>query len=449
MTANPKKENHVLSDSDDHFSSFSNAQTRTPSWFVQEPEHQDSASDENDKPSPSQIYFESRDTQALEAYRRRLDEKIREGQALYDRPHQPSHTTHPVGPQKRRPTLPMNDLEGRRRLYQLEEAHNQNEMAPQRRKTGVSWGSAIGLGTIAVMIGAGAGLGFTNLDLLKQKYQNTVDTLRTSSTAFLMPVATTTKTAAVASHETVIGKKLVNTATLDVSDVKGILGDMIPLALTAQSNDAAEPFSLQVSGLPSQAYLTAGVKSAQGNWVLKPADLADLKLVVPQTDANQFEVEVAAIEDRTGELAAPIKALNVQIETAAAPATAQQVAMAIPDPVPDVVPAPVIVRPVSAAPETAINQPNLASAIPAPASKADDLVTKGDSLLQSGDLVSARQFYLKASDMGSAKGSFGVARTYDPKIYAQLNVVGLEPDAAQAASWYQKAAQAGVVDAAP
>ena len=161
-------------------------------------------------------------------------------------------------------------------------------------------------------------------------------------------------------------------------------------------------------------------------------------------------MEVAAVEDRTGELAAPIKAMNVQLDdstlVANVPATqvgagksnvenAQSTAIA----------PPAIVLPVNAAPDSAVVKLNQASAIPSPSSEAADFVAKGNALLQSGDIISARQFFLRASELGNAQGSFGVARSFDPRVFAQLNVVGLQPDPVQAADWYQKAAQAGVV----
>ncbi|MDE2445489.1 MAG: sel1 repeat family protein [Alphaproteobacteria bacterium] len=442
MTATSKKN----SQAGDQFADFELYERKTPSWFSQEPKPYSQVPIEHEpKPVAAQSYFETRETEALESYRRRLDQKIREGQAIYDRPAATGvHAVSRLGPQLRRPTLPVDDLEGRRRLYQSEEAHNQNEFRKPRKQQGLELGKVIALSAIAVLVGAGAGLGLSNFSLIKMKAQSSVAALRAQSAAFLAPAPSVTNVQT-APRETVITKKPVVTATLDVADVRGNLGDMIPLALTAPMGGTVEPFSLQLSGLPSKAYLTAGVKSAQGNWVVKPADLAGLKLVVPQTDAKQFDVEVAAIEDRTGELAAPIKALNVKIENAP-----QVISVAEPLPSSDApLPGPAIVRPVNAPPETAMVQTAQPSPIPTPNAKTDDLLAKGDTLLQSGDLISARQFYLKAAELGSAKGSFGVARTFDPKVYAQLNVVGLQPDSAQAASWYQKAAQAGVVDAAP
>jgi hypothetical protein len=85
-----------------------------------------------------------------------------------------------------------------------------------------------------------------------------------------------------------------------------------------------------------------------------------------------------------------------------------------------------------------------ATVLPDPVSPGDNFVTKADALMAQGDVASARQLYLQADGLGNAKGAFGVARSYDPKVFAQLNIQGLQPDASKAAEWYKKAADQGV-----
>ncbi len=75
------------------------------------------------------------------------------------------------------------------------------------------------------------------------------------------------------------------------------------------------------------------------------------------------------------------------------------------------------------------------------------LLGKGDMLMKTGDLIIARQFYSRAFQMGAAEGAMGVAKTYDPTVYADMKVQGITPDAVKAAEWYEKAKQAGVTEA--
>jgi hypothetical protein len=75
------------------------------------------------------------------------------------------------------------------------------------------------------------------------------------------------------------------------------------------------------------------------------------------------------------------------------------------------------------------------------------LLGKGDMLMKTGDLIIARQFYNRAFQMGAAEGAMGVAKTYDPTVFAEMKVQGITPDAVKAAEWYEKAKQAGVAEA--
>jgi hypothetical protein len=447
MTQIRAKQNDESSDVQSTLHDQNNSASKTPSWFVQEPQ-ETSQELYNDVYPPS--YIETPSAQAYEAYKIRLEQRLRDAQASYEQPNFVAPPTNLKGPQTRRPTLPLHEINGRKRLYELEQQDQAGQMI-KGKSAAFPWMRTIMLSTAAICVGAVAGYGFSNGELFKQKYQAALGMLETNINWFTRsPSSVIAKPLVVASHESVITKKSIATATLDVNDVRGTLGGMIPLLLTAQNADSPEPISLKISGLPDQAYLTAGVKSTQGSWTLKPSELGDVKLVVPQSNVKQFEMEVAAIEDRTGQLVAPIKAMSVELQnvtpqTAALPLTqagdgkvnSELAAVALPPPV--------VVSPVNAAPETATEKLNEPSAIPTPKSEAEDLVAKGNALLESGDIVSARQFFLRASEMGNAQGSFGVGRSYDPKIFAKLNVVGLQPDAKIAADWYKKAADAGVV----
>ena len=447
MTQIRAKQNDHSSDVNSASGDSKQSNFKTPSWFVQEPQEtsQDLYND-----IYSQPYIETPDAQAYESYKLRLEQRFRDAQAVYDQPNFVASPANLKGPQPRRPTLPLHEINGRKRLYQLEQQDHAGQMA-KGKASSLPWMRMMAFGIVAIGVGTVAGYGFSNGEFVKQKYQAALGILQTNIESLTRsPPVVLAKSVVVASHESVITKKSIITATLDVNDVRGTLGGMIPLLLTAQNADSSEPISLKISGLPDQAYLTAGVKSAQGNWTLKPSELGDVNLVVPHSDVKQFEMEVAAIEDRTGQLVAPIKAMSVELQNvapkpAALPLTQVGDGKVNAELAATTLPPPIVVSPVNAAPETAIEKLNEPSAIPTPKSEAEDLVTKGNALLESGDIVSARQFFLRASEMGNAQGSFGVGRSYDPKVFAQLNVVGLQPDAKIAADWYKKAADAGVV----
>ncbi len=89
----------------------------------------------------------------------------------------------------------------------------------------------------------------------------------------------------------------------------------------------------------------------------------------------------------------------------------------------------------------------------APASKpASDtipgLLSRGDALMRTGEVIGARSYYHRAYNRGDPTAARNIARTYDPVVYADLNVLGLKPSAEKALEWYGKAQAAGVAEAA-
>lgn len=81
-------------------------------------------------------------------------------------------------------------------------------------------------------------------------------------------------------------------------------------------------------------------------------------------------------------------------------------------------------------------QPNLS---PLSEEQIEQLLARGEELLRSGDIASARLLFLHVAAAGDRRGAKGVGMTYDPKVYARLPVMGLTPDLEQAQLWYGKA----------
>jgi TPR repeat protein len=68
---------------------------------------------------------------------------------------------------------------------------------------------------------------------------------------------------------------------------------------------------------------------------------------------------------------------------------------------------------------------------------------RGDDMLKIRDLSAARRFYETAAKAGSGRAAMALGRTYDPAF-----LIGLRPDPALAATWYRRAAELGVPEAA-
>ncbi len=283
--------------------------------------------------------------------------------------------------------------------------------------------------------------------------------------------------------------KPIVTAKLEVADASGVANTPVDLDLRAVPGQAGQDLELRVSGVPEDASLSAGTKISPTSWSLKPAEAAIVKLVMPAQKSGEFDLAVAAVEAKTGELVAPIQEINVKVESAtpgeqvvepAAPAPAKkdtdQIVADEVVPIPPstvaenvpvdtderaVVPPPQVTAALDPQPEP-VAEPKAVELEPLPAAvetpkaaapAADNdqtrtLISRGDHLMSLGDLSAAREFYMEALKLGAAPTTLlQVGMTYDPVVYAANKVAGLSPDRQMALQYYRQADQAGVTAA--
>jgi hypothetical protein len=284
--------------------------------------------------------------------------------------------------------------------------------------------------------------------------------------------------------------KPIATAKLEVTDSTGIADTPVDLDLRAVPGQAGQDLELRISGMPEDANLTAGTKISPTSWSLKPAEAAIVKLVMPAQRSGEFDLSVAAVETKTGELVAPMQEINVRVDAATpteqaveppAPTTAkkdtdQVVAEEVPPPqAPPIVeqlptetveraavPPPQVTAALNPQPEPIAVEPKAIAveALPPaaetvkltePAAETDQtrtLISRGDHLMSLGDLAAAREFYMEALKLGAAPTTLlQVGMTYDPVVYAANKVAGLSPDRQMALQYYRQADQAGVTAA--
>ncbi len=82
------------------------------------------------------------------------------------------------------------------------------------------------------------------------------------------------------------------------------------------------------------------------------------------------------------------------------------------------------------------------------ATGATNYLARGEMLLRTGDIASARLMFRKASEMGDARGAIGIASTYDPNVLRTLPVYGMAGNADTARNWYEKAKELGAASEA-
>jgi hypothetical protein len=76
------------------------------------------------------------------------------------------------------------------------------------------------------------------------------------------------------------------------------------------------------------------------------------------------------------------------------------------------------------------------------------LINRGDALMASGDLTSARQFYERAADAGDGRAALRMGETYDPTFLTQSRLSATRGNALTAAQWYLRAVKLGETDGA-
>ncbi|WP_421695574.1 hypothetical protein [Aestuariivirga sp.] len=306
---------------------------------------------------------------------------------------------------------------------------------------------------VALLAGGGASLISARLSSTQQA-SAPVEALAAPPLADAAPAAQTLRqlqpVEAAAERSTTVDKKPVATATLDVADAEGVTNSYIPLALHAEPAGLNEDMLLKISGIPEGAYLTTGHRENDQIWSLSLADLKDLKLVVPKANQPQFDLAVAAFEPKTGELAAPVKTMTVelndvvvqptsapppgQIESSASKATLPG-ATGISSALPTAIPPPQSIK-------VALAQPESSAGV-------QQLISEGSSLMRTGDVRAARNNFERAwGTDGSGAAAYGLARSYDPVVLGSLTLKNVDPDKTLALQWYQRAASAGNEDAA-
>lgn len=71
------------------------------------------------------------------------------------------------------------------------------------------------------------------------------------------------------------------------------------------------------------------------------------------------------------------------------------------------------------------------------------IISRGDELLASGDVIAARLYYEHAAALGSGAAATSLGKTYDPVFLAAIHANGVLPDRDRATSWYRKAVGLG------
>lgn len=184
---------------------------------------------------------------------------------------------------------------------------------------------------------------------------------------------------------------------------------------------------VRVRGLPPAVSLSDGYATAPGAWAVPLYALASLQMIVPAGVAGRAELSIALIGEDGVVLADARTALVVE-PAPQAPQPAQGRAAVQQAP-------PAATRP----------QPPILS--PADRETAERLVARGEREIEQGQIAVARNFLLRAAQLGLARGALLLAATYDPRELARWRAHGIQPNLDEARKWYERARELGAPEA--
>ena len=245
--------------------------------------------------------------------------------------------------------------------------------------------------------------------------------------------------------------QLKRTATLAAQGGSALVNDALPLGIHVGAPPPAA--FVAINGLPAGARLTSGRRVAN-EWRVPASEISGVSVIPSDGFVGQVQV-TAELRDGDG---AALVAGSTRLSWTAPPRAAA------PPPAASAVTVPPAAR-VAAVPPAASPAvpPPAAVATPvaplaaSPPPQADvvrnldprevlGLVKRGQELLASGDIQSARLLLQRGAEARDARAALLLGTTFDPALLKQLGASGLA-DVAQARNWYQKAREWGEPDA--
>jgi hypothetical protein len=178
--------------------------------------------------------------------------------------------------------------------------------------------------------------------------------------------------------------------------------------------------------LPIAAALSDGHAIAPGSWAVPLNVLANLNVILPVGIQGSSDISIILVSVDGAILAEARTVLAVEVTPVAARPEPPTGAIAI-APRGDTVLAPPLP--------------------PEERERAVGMHTKGQELLERGQVYAARKLFERAAEIGLAQAAVSLAATYDPEELNKLRVMGLPPDPAAARKWYEKARELGAAEA--
>lgn len=204
-------------------------------------------------------------------------------------------------------------------------------------------------------------------------------------------------------------------------------GTPTPLTLPEEAMTTSGVRFIMIRGLPSGFVLSQGFPVKQ-TWFLSMAEAKSLQIISPPGFAGDVPLEILCFKDsKEPPLSSFMRTYTVKPEGPAITATG----------------------PDNTAPTTASLAPALRPLRKTlTAERENDTLKRGEDMMKRGDIAGARLLFEDLAGLGSARGAFAMAQSYDPDYLRKIFIQGtLQPDVGQARTWYENAARLGSGDA--
>jgi hypothetical protein len=236
---------------------------------------------------------------------------------------------------------------------------------------------------------------------------------------------------------------------LKVENAAGAAGEEIPLNIKIGEYDAEKYSFLMIRGLPAEFALSAGFR-LKDRWAVSLRVLSNLSLTPPEGYSGTLKLEVMLVRGQDK----PVEHQDMMVLVGKGGKRTAAVS-----PLPDT--QPTVARQTESTDATAALNPGSAPSVApdeapkrvkaAPTAKTraispeeeSSMLQRASTILDEGDVASARLLLEHIARKGSGKGALALAQTYDPAFLRSINTLGLRPNPEKAREWYQIAADLG------
>jgi hypothetical protein len=217
-----------------------------------------------------------------------------------------------------------------------------------------------------------------------------------------------------------IASRPVTSILIGIHDRQALMNEPIPLGgvLFGVGEEA-----IHVTGLTEGSRLSAGEKLGSSGWNIPARDLAGVLVVPPPSFVGTMRT---VIQLRS--------AGNVPVDTQLA---SYEWVAKLTDREPPAKAQPKAKDAAELVPPTGKLDPKRAS----------QFVKRGIELIRTGNFAAARLLLRPAAEAGDPEAALLLGATYDPAVVSDLRALGLAPDPNVARDWYQRAMDAGSVEA--